>query len=276
MTLVRRDRVGVAMNFLLSVQASRGNVVAFADQDDVWLPRKLERSMEVLRQHDAVLVMHGAKTVDEELRPKRSGYRNVRRPRIAERLQGNLWLTVWGNTMLFRRSLLDGCDWAVRPRCQWSEVPCNHDDLVGLLALVRGRTVRLPDQLLLYRQHGRNVGGAPPAPMDKVRRYSRQTAALGHAAELEHRAQVAFEWAEYFTPLVSPDRQRQTGAYFRDAGELARARAERLARAVWRASASIGAAAVRGEYSNRTTAGFGWRALVRDLHSLLYFRAHPS
>ena len=97
------------------------------------------------------MVLHGAKAVDDELRTKRTGYRNVRRTRVVERLQANVWATAPGNAMLFRRSALDGCDWMVRPESQCSERPLNHDDLVKVLASVRGRTVRLPDRLLLYR-----------------------------------------------------------------------------------------------------------------------------
>jgi rhamnosyltransferase len=126
-TLVRRDRVGVAPNFLLSLEASQGEFVAFADQDDVWLPEKLERSLEALQHYSADVVLYGVKTVDEDLKRKRSGYRNVRRTRGEERLQGNVWAPAAGNTMLQRRSVPDGCDWAARPVSAWSEQPLNHD-----------------------------------------------------------------------------------------------------------------------------------------------------
>ncbi len=37
-TMIHRNRFGVAMNFLLTLQAAQGNFIAFADQDDVWHP----------------------------------------------------------------------------------------------------------------------------------------------------------------------------------------------------------------------------------------------
>jgi glycosyltransferase involved in cell wall biosynthesis len=272
-TLIHRNRVGVAMNFLLTVQASRGSLIAFADQDDVWLPEKLERSLDALHRYRADVVIHGAKPVDAELRTKRTGYRNVRKTRVEERLQGNVWATAPGNAMLFRRNILDGCDWTARPESQWSDHPFYHDTLVKVLASVRGRTVRLPDRLLLYRQHSANVAGAPMTLTDGVRKYSGH---IGHAASLEYRARIVRDWAHYFAALVDPERQPETVAYFLGAADLMRARAERLRRSFWRALPSISTATVRGEYSTHTTGGFGWRALLQDLYHCYHLGTRRS
>jgi glycosyltransferase involved in cell wall biosynthesis len=262
--LILRDRTGIAANFLLSLEASEGDLVAFADQDDVWLPEKLERSVAALRHQRADVVIHGRRTVDAELRPVLAGYVNVGRLRVEDRLRGNVWEPGAGNAMLLRRSVLDGCDWTARPMSEWSEDPVNHDDLVKLLASVRGRTVRLPDRLVLYRQHGGNVAGAAGSVVDQIRKFTGRRA---YVERVEHRARVARDWAEYFSALVVPDYRLQTIAYFRDAGQLMSARAKRLQSPAWRAIPSVGAAAMRGEYSSRSTGGFGWRSLLRDAYS---------
>lgn len=132
--------------------------------------------MHALHQHRADVVVHGAMAFDEELRPQRSGYRNVYRTRVEERFGGNIWGSVAGNTMMFRRSVLDDCDWTSRPSPQMSDHPFYHDELVRLIGLVRGRTVRIPDRLLIYRQHGANLAGAPRTLASGLRNY------LGHAA----------------------------------------------------------------------------------------------
>jgi hypothetical protein len=104
--------------------------------------------------------------------------------------------------------------------------------------------------------------------MEGVRKYS------GHAASLEHRADVAREWAVYFSALTAPEYRSQTVAYFVGAADLMQARAERLRRPAWRAVPEIIAGVTRGEYSSRTARGFGWRALLQDLYHFYYVGTH--
>ena len=67
------ERLGVGENFLSALEASTGRVIAFADQDDVWHPAKLEISLRALERFDADLVWHGVYVVDENLGLKKSG-----------------------------------------------------------------------------------------------------------------------------------------------------------------------------------------------------------
>jgi glycosyltransferase involved in cell wall biosynthesis len=263
-TVIGRERVGVTKNFLLSFDASQGNLVAFADQDDLWLPEKLQRSLKALHRYEADLVIHAAKPVDEQLRKTRASSRRVLKVGVRARLKDNVWSATFGNTILFRRAVLDGCDWAALPPSQWVRAggsqPLAHDEIVKMLASVRGRTVRLPNRLVLYRQHGSNVAGADRTLLQRRREYA------GHAASLEYRAQVAREWADYFSAQVDAEHQCETAAYFLKAADLMHARSVRLDGPAWRSVGSIGVATVLGEYSTRTISGFGWRALLQDLY----------
>jgi glycosyltransferase involved in cell wall biosynthesis len=259
-TVARRHRTGIVGNFMLSVGDARGDVLAFSDQDDVWLPEKLERCLAAMHSYDADVVVHGLQPVGADLDPTRAASRNVRRPVVEERLTANVWGQVSGNAMIFRRRVLDGCDWSCLPSSQMAGHPFYHDELVRLLGAVRGRTVRIPERLVLYRQHGDNAAGAGRTLMDGRRTYS------GHVASLERRAEVAREWAIYFPPFVSPDERDMAAAYFRRAADTMSARAERLYKPAWRAVPAIGAAVTRRDYSSRRGGGFGWRALLQDLY----------
>ena len=76
--LLRHAQTGLGDNFLQSLEASQGDLVAFSDQDDVWLKDKLKRCSEALTTHVADLVVHGRQTVGTDLRPLRSEYWKVR------------------------------------------------------------------------------------------------------------------------------------------------------------------------------------------------------
>jgi glycosyltransferase involved in cell wall biosynthesis len=261
-TFIRRERTGVAANFLLSTEVAQGDLVAFADQDDVWLPNKLERSVEVLEHNAADLVVHGAVTVDEELRPKRTGYRNVRRSRVEERFHGNVWVGLAGNAMLFRKSLLDECDWTMRPTDLLCDRQINHDDLVRFLASVRGRTVRIPDRLVLYRQHDTNTAGARLTSLQRAYRYATDKDS-GYAL-IEISVKTLRAYAVYFSSLSAPEHRRQATDYFIQASDLQVHRMHRLRTPGGRALPLIAAAALRGEYSVRTPGGLSWGSLLRD------------
>jgi len=256
--ILRHQRIGVGDNFLSAVQSSQSDLVAFSDQDDVWHPRKLEISIAALGKLDADLVLHGAQPVDQQLRPIRTGYDNVRKVRIRNRLRGNVWYSGYGHAMVFRRDLLNGCDWKKRPRSQWSNTPMHHDDLVGLLATVKGRTVRIPDRLIQYRQHGRNVAGAPPTLLGAVR------ARKDPYSSVAHRVEVAEEWACYFSDLVSPHQRREVIEYFNNAARIMAVRAERLHDPRYKALPSLGLSALKGHYSSRTPDGVGWKRFLQD------------
>ncbi|MGD0882558.1 MAG: glycosyltransferase [Acidimicrobiales bacterium] len=268
-TVLRRERVGLAVNFLRTFEESSGTFVAFCDQDDVWVPQKLDVLLAAAHDHRADLVVHGRRTVDENLRPLRSSHQTVRRPTVEDRLQGNLWWPVAGNAILFRRSLFDGCDWEHRPMSPWSTDPMNHDDLVKLLAAVKGRLVRIPDELVHYRQHPDNVAGAMMTMTEAMRQRN------DHRARVLHQVDAATAWSRYFPELVGPDRRGQTERYFTDAAARMRERALRLEDSGISPLVGLVASAARGRYSRRATDGLGSKAFLQDLY---YFadRRHRS
>jgi glycosyltransferase involved in cell wall biosynthesis len=268
-TVLRHGRVGLAVNFLRTFEASSGTFVAFCDQDDVWLPQKLEVLLETTRDYRADLVVHGRRTVDEHLRPLRSSHQTVRRATVENRLEGNLWWPVAGNAILFRRSLLEDCDWERRPVSPWSTDPMNHDDLVKLLVAVKGRLVRIPDELVLYRQHAENVAGAMMTMTEAMRRRN------DHRDRVLHQVDAATAWARYFPELVDPGRRGETERYFTAAAARMRERARRLEESGIPPLVGLVGSAVRGHYSRRATDGLGSKAFLQDLYYLANRRHRP-
>jgi glycosyltransferase involved in cell wall biosynthesis len=147
-------RLGYRDNFIQAAGLAKGNWIAFCDQDDVWLPHKLERVLAVVARHSGlVLVIHSAELVDEAL--KRTGRRfpDIKRRKIIGTLEHSRIAHYPGFCCTFSRDLLDEVRWD-------SEDPQNpyiHDQWICFLANVLGRTCYIPEPLVLYRRHDRTV-----------------------------------------------------------------------------------------------------------------------
>lgn len=250
---------GVGANFLAAVTKVDTPLVAFCDQDDVWHPAKLELMVQAIELYGAELAWHGATVVNEDLRPTRSSETAVRRPRCWNSLEANIWKTAPGNCMLFKRELLEGCPWMRRPVSQYGRGPMNHDDLVYYLGSIRGRLVRIPDRLILYRQHGRNVAGAPKP----IGRALREQEGLGELCH--HKADAAAEWAVFFSELCEEARRRDVQRYFAAAATVMRRREVRMRENVAHSVFALAGSVVRGDYSVCKPEGLGWLTFWQDL-----------
>jgi glycosyltransferase involved in cell wall biosynthesis len=130
------------------------DVVAFADQDDVWLPFKLSRAVRALGAAGAGPAIYSARQVlvDATLKPLAVSAALVRAPRFPAALTQNLatGCTVAMNAAAAR--LVAG-----------SQAPggCQHDWWAYLLVSAVGGVFLFDDEpVLLYRQHGGNAVGA--------------------------------------------------------------------------------------------------------------------
>ena len=159
-------RLGFSDNFLHTAEHCHGDYIAFCDQDDEWLPTKLERQVERLRRDHSLLALHTLMVADADLRPTGSIWKqDIAGDAVMEPLELNPYRTGWGNSMVFDRRLIDLIDRANRPRQpQESRLPLSHDTWIFTLACALGRVSYMAEPLLLYRQHGANTYGVGPMP----------------------------------------------------------------------------------------------------------------
>ncbi|WP_322151482.1 glycosyltransferase family 2 protein [Paratractidigestivibacter sp.] len=164
---------GAKENFFALMAESDAPYAMFCDQDDVWLPRKVEKSLaavvELEARHGAdvpLLVFCDMKVVDGQLNVvhesfERSSYFDPSRLALHQLIAHNI---AAGCCMLFNRTLLLNCR---RSTGNGAEM---HDWWAMLVASAFGYIVYIAEPLSLYRQHGHNqVGANEYSPVDRAR-----------------------------------------------------------------------------------------------------------
>ncbi|MFC1684563.1 glycosyltransferase family 2 protein [Pseudomonadota bacterium] len=157
--------LGVCGNFALlalRAQSDGCSYLAFADQDDYWLPGKLLRQLELMRKMEyenpgaPILVYSDLEVVDSRLTPIAPSFMRYQGIRHEENSPLDVLLAqnfVIGCTMLVNKPLLDLA-------LPVPEEVLMHDWWFALCAATCGRIGFVDMPLVKYRQHGDNEVGA--------------------------------------------------------------------------------------------------------------------
>ncbi len=145
--VVEGPRAGPVKNFEHALSQVRGDQIFLADQDDVWLPGKVETMSRSLATCD--LALSDCAVVDQDLQVLYPSFFALRgsRPGLARNLVRNSYL---GCCMAFQRSLLGYA-------LPFPKSLPMHDWWLGLVAETFGRVAFIPTSLLMYRRHGTNA-----------------------------------------------------------------------------------------------------------------------
>ena len=151
---------GVIRNFNNAIAKTKGDIIFLSDQDDVWLPGKVENVTAAI-EGGADLVLHNAAVTDADLNVTDPSFfmRHGSRPGYWQNILKNSYM---GCCMAFRAEL----------KCIALPIPAKvpmHDQYIGLLAEKHGKVAFLDEPLIYYRQHGNNVTGGKTSLSDKVR-----------------------------------------------------------------------------------------------------------
>jgi len=155
---VNDKRLGFIGNFKRAVSlTSPENYIALSDQDDIWLPAKIQAAAELLLKIEGTerpaMVYSDLVLVDEEKNLLNKSFRN-------ELGQGGYIQCL--DTLLFG-SFVNGCTMLMNPnmRKYFSSIPedgaLNHDTWMTLIAYTFGDVAVIPDSLILYRRHRNNA-----------------------------------------------------------------------------------------------------------------------
>ena len=156
------ENLGVTTNFLEGAKRAVGDYIMFCDQDDVWLPDKIEKTLKKLKEREAeigkktpIVVFTDAKLVDGVLRNISDsffGYNGLDTSKtdLAHLLIEN---KVIGCTTMFNRAVADKI-------IRFPNMARYHDWWIALIGATFGEVCFLDEPTMLYRQHGNNVVGS--------------------------------------------------------------------------------------------------------------------
>jgi glycosyltransferase involved in cell wall biosynthesis len=158
-------RLGFADNFLQAASFCTGDLIAFCDQDDVWLPEKLEYCQALfVYEPGLMLLSHNAWVTDEKLSRIKllSSRKTFTYVRGAFQPLAN---PLMGFTQVFRKELVHDIPWQARPIAEayvQSKTPgclMPHDCWMAIVASSLGKVMVRDTVLASYRQHGKNAVG---------------------------------------------------------------------------------------------------------------------
>ncbi len=174
-------RLGASANFAALMTSADADYLMFCDQDDVWLPEKIERAMaamnELAAQHGAdlsLLVHTDLAVTDARLQSVEPSLWRYQHTDPAHSTQLNRVLVqnyATGCTMLFNRAARDLA-------LPIPTAAMMHDWWLALVVAAFGQVGFVDTPLVLYRQHGLNdIGAQGFTAGDVLRRFTQWRAA---------------------------------------------------------------------------------------------------
>lgn len=163
--VINDSSLGAVRNFEKALTLTRGEYIFFADQDDVWLPEKMEISLSEIRllekkygEQTPCLVHTDLVVVDRQLQVMHKSFLEN---------QGLRHISEEGKQLscLMVQNFVTGCTMVINRALREKALPfpkniIMHDYWLALVAALCGKLGFVDRSTMLYRQHGKNTVGA--------------------------------------------------------------------------------------------------------------------
>ncbi len=157
---LQKENIGVVKGIEFLLKKVKSNYYMLADQDDVWLSMKVEKSIETLKRENADLVFGDLEVVDQDLKtiyPSFGDFMLLNRKinKYIDSYKVNyLYNCVTGCTVLSKKKFIE----KILPIPTESKYLI-HDHWIGLIVALNGKLAYMPEKYIKYRQHGNNQVG---------------------------------------------------------------------------------------------------------------------
>lgn len=233
--IARNDvRLGITGNFERALSRCTGDVVFFADQDDVWAPRKIETLTRVLAERpDIGAVFHDGEVVSDDLTPLGASLwdalgfddreqRKVEAGRAAEVFLRHV--VAAGTSMAFRAEYLPLA-------LPFPELRSCHDAFTAFVVSAVAGVALVREPLIQYRLHGENQIGIRKLGLREQLEKAREqiaTGAFAYAEEFFTVAQERLLSSSYTVPRATLHGIEQKIRHARRRNEMSRSLLGRL------------------------------------------------
>lgn len=137
----------VRENFEEALKYAKGDVIFISDQDDVWLPNKVQSVLDSMSIETSCIV-HDCKIVNNDLHVINNSMFQIYSPCF------NRWGWLWKSPFM-------GCCMAIRREVIQRALPIpinvEYDTWLGIVASKMGTLKVIHEPLILYRRHGNNI-----------------------------------------------------------------------------------------------------------------------
>jgi glycosyltransferase involved in cell wall biosynthesis len=246
--VVNSSNLGSTRNFDQALRRASGDLLALADQDDVWLPQKLEVMARVLEDHPRCGgAFSDAYLLDGEHR--RIGKKTLwGLHRFGDRKQ-DAFAHGGAIRLLMRHDIVTGCTMMVRAKLlsTWSPIPPSwvHDGWMAWMLSLEAGLMPIREPLMMYRVHAEQQVGVKRRTGDSERdRYAR---VANQFEALNQHLLEAYPERSDLTDLI-----RSKIDFLRRRAKLPKSRAARLATIGWSTP----------EYWRYAR---GWRSALKDM-----------
>lgn len=142
------ETLGAIGNFEYAAKQANGAYIAFCDQDDIWLPEKIEKLCNTIGEH--LLVYSDSILIDEDGQSLQKNLSQLRRMSDLTDTRGFIFSNVvWGHAMMVKKELL--------PHVLPIPLGIPHDIWFAFKATALTGIKYLNTPLTLYRQHPETV-----------------------------------------------------------------------------------------------------------------------
>jgi len=144
-----KSNLGVVKSFETALQHATGDYIFFSDQDDIWLPGKVDIILSTFLRTNALAVVTDGIVVNEDLDIMHASFFLLRSsgPGIVNNFIRNTFI---GCCMAIRRDVIG----LILPFPRY--VPM-HDEWAGLISSICGTVQFVHQPLIMYRRHSQNV-----------------------------------------------------------------------------------------------------------------------
>jgi len=209
--------LGFEDNFARGAEQATGDIIFFADQDDIWQPRKLQQMTDLLEQHPQWNLLSCDYSSFFDSAPNKP----VKKARPAPN-DGSISLLRLNTRDFYLGSL--GCCMAVRSRFLRQITPYQlsgwaHDDRLWKLGICSGQSYLLHSNLVCHRLHGNNAATGT--------NYHGKAKRSRHFYNQSRYADIVLN---YLTAMGAPERDQR---FIRHFGQMMALRAQLISQRKW-------------------------------------------
>lgn len=156
----QEENLGYIKNFEFLIKQVKSNYFMLSDQDDVWLPEKVEKSIKKLKEENADLAFGDLEVVDQSLHTIYPSFNDfMKLTRKINKCKNSY-------EMNYLYNCVTGCTLFAKSKTiqDFMPIPANskyvvHDHWIALMTSLHGKLAYIPEKLIKYRQHGDNQIG---------------------------------------------------------------------------------------------------------------------